>query len=137
MTQISAVRAVARISHEQFAHFGNQLKKPAGKIVYVSNTPRSGTTLFMTMVQVSEKVISLSEPDIFAHLAIMKDERTLEGRLLERLVSASLRHLCRGLQSDEICVIKPQATGGRICPEIAITMPEVIHTENVCIFTKN
>lgn len=99
--QFHAARAIARISCKQFAHFGNQLSDPEGKVVYVSNTPRSGTTLFMTMIQVSDKVVSLSEPDIFVHLSIIKRAGKVEANLLEKLVSASFRHMCRDLKADE------------------------------------
>lgn len=99
--QFHGAVAVARISHKQFAHFGTMLADPAGKVVYVSNTPRSGTTLFMTMIQVSDKVISLSEPDIFTHLAIAKRSGKMKVALLEQIISASIRHVCRGLKSDE------------------------------------
>lgn len=61
-----------------------------------------------------QKVISLSEPDIFTHLALMKDEGKLSGPMLENLARASIRHLCRHLRSDQVCFIKTQDIGGRI-----------------------
>lgn len=60
-------------------------------------------------------------------MSILKDEGKLGGRLLKQLILASFRHLCRDLRQDEICFIKPNRNGGRICPEINEILPKVIN----------
>ena len=82
-----------------FHHLADQLGDPRGKLVFVGNTGRCGSTLLCQIYEETGRCVAFAEPDVINTLS--QKHETMEPDLFRRLAISTVRMLCkleRGIQ---------------------------------------
>jgi hypothetical protein len=109
VAQFENARRIVRVPIEAFHRLAESLGDPKGKIVFVTNTGRCGSTLLSQIYEETGRCLSLSEPDALNAIAVYKYSWPQDK--LDRLVRNSVRIQCKPLRDRpmDAYVLKPTA----------------------------
>ena len=117
-------RRIVRVPMESFLRLADQLPDQNGTMVFLSSTGRCGSTLFSQMFEQTNHCLSISEPFFLSH--IMAQRKILPDKDFKRLLSASIRILCKPVDKADIqaYIIKTQAFLTNMMPLFAELFPK-------------
>jgi len=120
MQQFSDATKSARIPLKTFSHFAEKfLPNPKGRVVYYSNGARTGSTLLLRVMQVSdERIVCLGEPEAFAALATLKNRGYVNHDFCVDLSRAIFKYCCKHQLPGQTYLIKVASTAVQIVPHI-------------------
>jgi len=127
--QCAEAMKLARMPLKTFTCFAEKyLPDPKGPIVYYSNGARTGSTLLLRVMQVSdERIMCLGEPEAFSSLAILKNRGYVNHDFCVDLSRAIFKFYCKHQMPGQTYLIKVSSNAVQIVPHIKQAMPEVKH----------
>ena len=109
VAQFENARRVIKIPIAAFHKMAEEIGDPEGKVIFVTNTARCGSTLINQMFEETECCIGFSEPDAFNAIATYKDKVPQEQ--LDQIITSCVRMQCKPFRKRKIeaYIIKPTA----------------------------
>uniref|UniRef100_A0A914UUR0 Sulfotransferase n=1 Tax=Plectus sambesii TaxID=2011161 RepID=A0A914UUR0_9BILA len=121
----------ARMPIGEFCEFGRPIGPPKGRVTFIHNVPRCGSTLLCKMLQVpSKNVIVLSEIEAICMLTYRKwnGKRNWDEDFVNRqLLPAVLNSICKNMTKSQLYIIKNQPHSVRQIEQLRHSFPEVCH----------
>lgn len=124
VAQFENARRIIVMPIEAFHQLAEQLGDPKGKIVFLTNTSRCGSTLVSQIYEETGRCLSLSEPDALNAIALYQDKMPQAD--LDKLIRNSVRIQCKPIRDREIdaYILKPTAPTINAVPMFVRIFPE-------------
>ena len=98
-----------------------------GKVIFLTNCPRSGSTLIAQMVQVGKQVVTIGEPMPFTHIARIYDQNIWSPELFNSVLRSLFYTYCKDMTKDQIYILKMESDGAVLVDHIHKLFPEIPH----------
>ena len=127
VAQFLNAKRVIKMPMTSFHKLAQQVGDPKGKMIFVSNTTRCGSTLLSQFFEETGRVLSFSEPHALNTIGLYKDAKVATAKL-DRIVIDAVRMLCKPI-SRPISAYLLKTTGPTIeaVPEFIRIFPESKH----------
>jgi len=124
VAQFENARRIIVMPIEAFHQLAEQIGDPEGKVVFVTNTSRCGSTLLSQIYEETDRCLSLSEPDAMNAIATYRD--TMPQEKLDRIIRNSVRLQCKPIRGRDIAayILKPTAPTIDAVPMFLRIFPE-------------
>ena len=96
VAQFLNAHKIIRMPIATFHRLADSVGDPKGKLIFISNTARCGSTLLSQVFEETNRVLSFSEPDALNAIGLY--EGRMPQKELDRLVINSVRLLCKPIE---------------------------------------
>lgn len=126
IAQFKHARNLIKVPIHIFLEIGEKVGKFNGKLIFLTNTGRCGSTLLSQVFEETEECVSISEPDATNRLTNIRDKIPMEE--FDDLARATINLLCKNAGPKTECfVIKLLQPNIPLVPHLARLYPDARH----------
>ncbi len=124
--QYLCAQKFARIRLDDFCRLGSLVGPPKGHVIFLTYSPRSGSTLLSQILQTCENVSVIAEPDVFSLLcSLFEYEQVWSEKEFLPILKSTLDLFCKNMTTEQTLVLKPRSVGTELVPFVRQLYPHI------------